>query len=240
MYRYKAGIDFINDEIGGIRSASNILVLAPPLTNAKEIAYILSKPLDSEYSIVLSTDDRSNDVIDRFKNVYNAEGNQLGVIDSITKSSTPSITDSKRVKFVSSPMDLTNIGIQMSKIVQVMWEEAASAESQGPMPPPMRFCINSVSTLLVYIKLEVLFRFLQVWSAKVKKLDGLGIYYLNSGSFDAQTISTIQQLMDGMIEIKTVDDGDVLSRYLRIQGIEDMYTPWMKFGFKDGMLEVER
>lgn len=239
MYRYKTGIDFINDEIGGIRSASNILVLAPPLTNAKEIAYLLSKPVEGEYSIILSTDDRSNDVLDNFKR-YNVEGAQLGVIDSITKSSTPSITDTKRVKFVSSPMDLTNIGIQMSKIVQVMWEDAASAESQRPMPPPMRFCMNSVSTLLIYIKLEVLFRFIQVWSAKVKKLEGLGIYYLNSGSFDAQTISTIQQLMDGMIEIKTVDDGDMLNRHLRIQGIEDMYTPWMKFGFKNGMLEVER
>jgi hypothetical protein len=130
MYRYKTGIDFINDEIGGIRSASNILVLAPPLTNAKEIAYLLSKPMDSEYSIILSTDDRSNDVLDSFKR-FQIEGAQLGVIDSITKSSTPSIADTKRVKFVSSPMDLTNIGIQMSKIVQVMWGMPLLAKVSG-------------------------------------------------------------------------------------------------------------
>jgi len=44
MYRYEIGIPMIDREFGGLRAASNVLILAPPLTYAEHLAYRMACP----------------------------------------------------------------------------------------------------------------------------------------------------------------------------------------------------
>ena len=44
MYVYETGIPVIDREYGGLRAATNILILAPPLTYAEHLAYWLACP----------------------------------------------------------------------------------------------------------------------------------------------------------------------------------------------------
>jgi hypothetical protein len=238
MYLYRTGIPLIDDEFQGLRAATNILILAPPLTYADQLAYKLASPAPGEWSIVMSTDERASDVVDAFKK-QGARKNQVGVIDAITKSSIPTLQDTAKVKFVTSPIDLTSMGIKLSRMVEDMWRESAIADPPGPLPPPWRFCVNSVSTLLMYARLEVVYRFLHIITNRLKKLEGIGIYVLNSESFDERTVSTIKQLMNMVIEVRTDEVEMSIRRDFRVLGIHGKTTPWIRYSYIDGTLTIK-
>jgi len=142
----------------------------------------------------------------------------IGVIDAIIKSSTPGTVDTNRLMFVSSPTDLTGIGIKFSNMVQTIFEGDFSEREPGLFPPPVRFCVNSISTLLMYRRFEVLYQFLHVLTAKLKKIDGVGFYIINRESFDERTLSLLKQLMTGVSEVKNEDDANSF-RIIGIRGV---------------------
>lgn len=233
MYNFKSGIAQIDVVSGGFEAGTNYLILAPPMSLAEELAYSLTRPLIGEYAIVLSTNDRAAEVVDAFK-VMGVDKRYVGTIDAITKSSTPGIADTNRLMFVASPTDLTGIGIKFSKMVELIFDGDFSDGESGLFPPPVRFCVNSVSTLLMYRKLEILYQFLHVLTSKLKKIDGVGFYLLNKESFDEKTVSLIKQLMTGVIEVKVEQNVN----YLRIQGIKGLSSDWLKFSVQKGLVVI--
>jgi hypothetical protein len=233
MYTYKSGIAQIDDISGGFDAGTNILTLAPPMSQADQLAYALTRPLTGEYAIVLSTNERAAEVVDAFK-AAGADKRFIGVIDAITKSSTPSIIDTPRLMFVSSPTDLTGIGIKFSNMIETIFEGNFSEGEAGLFPPPIRFSVNSISTLLMYRRLEVLYQFLHVLTAKLKKIEGVGIYLLNSESFDDKTLSLIKQLMQCVIEVKVEQN----INYMRIRGLHGVSGDWMKFTISKGQVAI--
>jgi hypothetical protein len=62
----------------------------------------------------------------------------------------------------------------------------------------------------------------------------VGIYILNSESFDDKTLSLIKQLMNCVIEIKIEQDGS----YLRIMGIRGINPVWQKFSVNKGQVTI--
>jgi hypothetical protein len=86
----------------------------------------------------------------------------------------------------------------------------------------------------MYRRLEVLYQFLHVLTAKLKKIEGVGIYLLNNESFDDKTLSMIKQLMNCVIEVKT--EGN--SSYLRVLGIRGVNADWMKFTITKGQVTI--
>ena len=233
MYSYKTGIEQIDRLSGGFEAGTNILILAPPMSYSEQFAYALAKPLEGEYAITLSTNERASEVVEFFK-LAGTDKRFIGVIDAITKTSTPGIVDTRRLMFVSSPTDLTGIGIKFSNMIETIFEGEFSDGEAGLFPPPIRFCVNSVSTLLMYRKLEVLYQFLHVLTAKLKKIEGFGIYILNSESFDDKTLSLVKQLMNYVIEVKVEQN----TSYLRIQGIRGVSSEWQKFSVNKGQVAI--
>ena len=231
MYSYKTGIPQIDQVTGGFDAGTNLLLLAPSLSYAEQLAYTLTKPLPGEYAVMLSTNERASEVINQFK-IAGADKQFVGVIDAITKSSTPSVSDTKRFMFVTNPTDLTGIGIKFSQMIETIFDGTFSEGESGLFPPPIRFCVNSVSTLLMYRKLEVLYQFLHVMTAKLKKIEGFGIYILDSGAFDERTLSLIKQLMTIVIEVK-VERSD---NYFRVIGIRGVNADWHKFTINKGQV----
>jgi hypothetical protein len=233
MYYYKTGIAQVDGISGGLEAGTNILVLAPSMSLAEQLAYALIKPVQGEYSIVLSTNERAAEVVDFFK-FAGCDKRFVGVIDAITKSSTPSIVDTPRLMFVSSPTDLTGIGIKFSNMIESIFEGTFSEGEAGLFPPPIRFCVNSISTLLMYRKLEVLYQFLHILTAKQRKIEGVAFYLLNNESFDDRTLSLIKQLMTGLIEVK-LDGNDNL---FRVSGIKGVKAEWLKFTVNKGQVTI--
>ncbi|MEN6610421.1 MAG: hypothetical protein ABFC24_06230 [Methanoregulaceae archaeon] len=229
MYRYKSGIEIIDMAMGGFDAGTNYLILAPSMSSADKLAIALSRPVAGEYSIILSTDERASEVIDYCK-LTGCDKQFVGVIDAITKTSSPTVTDTQRLKFVASPTDLTGIGIKFSKMSEAIFEGSFSEDDSGLFPPPIRFCVSSVSTLLMYRNLGVMYQFLHVIIAKLKKMEAVGFFLLNNESYDEKTISLIKQLMTGVIEVKT-DGGET---YFRVIGILGIPSDWVRFRIEKG------
>ncbi len=235
MYSYQFGIPALDDQIGGLTSGANVLILAPPLSGAERIAYNLSFPSESEYSVLLSTDERASEILNFFK-LNGTERRAIAIIDAITKSDLPNVPDTDRMKFIASPVDLTGISIKMSKMFSGIVDESLNTPKPGIFPPPIRFCVNSLSTFLMYRKLEVMYQFVHVISAKIKKNEWIGLYVLNNESFDARTVSVIKQLMNGVVEVREGTD----SFELRVVGLGGRMTPWLPYSFDpNGKLVVE-
>lgn len=119
-------------------------------------------------------------------------------------------------------------------MIESIFEGTFSDGETGLFPPPIRFCVNSLSTLLMYRKLEVLYQFLHILTAKQKKIEGIAIYLLNSESFDDKTISLIKQLMTGVIEVKLEGNDN----YFRILGIRGIKADWQKFTVIKGQVTI--
>jgi hypothetical protein len=91
----------------------------------------------------------------------------------------------------------------------------------------------------MYARLEVTFKFLHVITNRMKKLEGIGIYVLNSESFDERTVATIKQLMNMVVEVRTDDGRQSVERDFRVIGIRGRTTPWIRYFYDDGTLTVE-
>jgi len=229
MYRYRSGITRIDDGTGGFDAGMNFLVMAPPMGLGRDLLYALTKPLDEEYAVVVSTNERASEVIDAFRRA-GSDKKYVGTIDAITKGSTPGVGDTNRQMFVASPTDLTGIGIKLSRMIELIFNGEFSEEENKLFPPPIRFCVNSLSTFLMYRRLDVLYQFLRALTSKVKKTDGVGFYLISNESFDVKTIALLEQLMDGVIEVKT--EGD-LPR-LCVRGKDNIASGWFPFTISDG------
>lgn len=119
-----------------------------------------------------------------------------------------------QVEYVSSPADLTGIGIGVSEQLR----RFAEADVQWT-----RIGFYSLSTLLMYVELETVFRFVHVMTGRVESIDGLGVFTIDPTTHDRSTINTLKQLFDGMIELR-VDDG---TREVRLIGVPDAPEDWI-------------
>jgi hypothetical protein len=68
--------------------------------------------------------------------------------------------------------------------------------------------LYSLSTLLMYSNLQTVFRFLHVFTGRIQSADALGVYVIDSTAHDDQTMNTLKQLFDGVIDVEEGDDGE--------------------------------
>lgn len=119
-----------------------------------------------------------------------------------------------RVEYVSSPADLTGIGIGVSEQLRRFADEGVQRTRLG---------FYSLSTLLMYAELETVFRFLHVVSGRVESIGGFSVFTLDPTTHDEGTINTLKQLFDGMIELRS--NGD--DKEVRLVGIPNRSEEWV-------------
>ena len=96
--------------------------------------------------------------------------------------------------------------------------------------------INSLSTILMYSNIQTVFRFLHVFTGRIKAANALGIYVIESGMHDEQAVATLKQLFDGMIEIKSEED----KNFIRVVGISQKPTPWFEYEIQGYNIKIIR
>jgi hypothetical protein len=167
MYWYKTGVAHIEAASGGLEAGTNILVPAPAMGDPDQGVCPLRKPSTGEYAPLHSADEGAADLIESFR-IAGTDDRFRGVIDAPIRSSTPGIADIS----VSSPTVLPGIGRKFSNRVQTSFEGVFSEGEMSLLPPPVRFCVNSISTRLGYHRLEVLYQFLSSSPQSSRKLTG--------------------------------------------------------------------
>ncbi|WP_435097484.1 RAD55 family ATPase [Halarchaeum sp. P4] len=200
-----------------VEPGTNLLVSGPAMSGKRKLLLqLLARGArESEGSVVVTSRNPAEDVTDAYRDALDGD-EDLGyfrVIDCVSSRSGASV-DGARVHEVSSPGDLTGIGIEFSEIARDA--EAADIER-------LRVGFDSLSPLLMYVDLQRLFRFLHVFTSQIQSRDWLGLFAIDPDSHDQQEVNTISQLFDGMIEIRLAEEG----REARVRGITDAPTDWV-------------
>ena len=181
---------------------TNVLVAGPPLTGKREIALdvLASGAQRGDGSIIVTTKDSADKVLSEFLDHADDDDASVGIVDCVTKQrGIGSVDEDSRIKYASSPVDMTGIGIKLSEFLQEFYEVRGHTEN--------RILLDSVSTLLMYSNLQTVFRFLHVFTGRVQSADALGVYVIDSTAHDDQTMNTLKQLFDAVIEVEEGEDG---------------------------------
>jgi KaiC/GvpD/RAD55 family RecA-like ATPase len=177
-----------------VQSGTNILLSGPPLTGKRTLGFdVLADGVDrGEGAVVVSTKDSADRVIRDFESRLDTDSDDFVVIDCVTKQQgIGDIRDDERVKYASSPVDMTGIGIKFSEVIEEFYGTRGIENN--------RVMVHSLSTLLMYSDLQTVFRFLHVFTGRVQSIDGLGLFAIDSTAHDDQTMNTLKQLFDGII-----------------------------------------
>ncbi|MDF1556582.1 MAG: ATPase domain-containing protein [ANME-2 cluster archaeon] len=220
MESYALGIDKLDENIKGIRSGSNIMIIGPPMSGKETIINnIVYRGLnDGDAAVIVTTREPGENVLEWFNyNNLEISLDHLGIVDCVTKTLGVPTSDTANIRRASSPVDLTGIGVKISQFLEEFWMKKNIRKT--------RLCINSLSTILMYSNIQTVFRFLHVFTGRVKTAGAIGIYLVEEGMHDPQAVATLKQLFDGVIEIK--EENDI--HYIRTMGLSQKPSKWYEY-----------
>jgi len=229
MESYSLGIDKLDENINGVRGGSNIMIIGPPMSGKETIVNnIVYKGLTAgDAAVIVNTREPGENVVDWFNyNNMNIPPDHLGIVDCVTKTLGVPTSDTATIRRASSPVDLTGIGVKISQFL----EEFRIKKNIRKI----WLCINSLSTILMYSNTQTVFRFLHVFTGRVKAAGAIGIYVVEDGMHDNQTVTTLKQLFDGVIEIRQEND----NHFIRTTGMNKKPSPWYEYTIEGAELVV--
>jgi hypothetical protein len=109
----------------------------------------------------------------------------LGIVDATGGDSDAGEVPVERI---GSPGDLTGISLEFAKLVQRF--EQSGADDR------VRVGLASVSTLLMYSDVQTVFRFLHVFTSRIQSAGLFGVFALDPGMHDDQTVNTVRAIFD--------------------------------------------
>lgn len=202
-----------------VEPGTNLLVSGPAMSGKRELLLrILARGArDDEGAVVVTARDPGEEVIEDYRQYVPGEG-YIRVLDAVSSRS-GNAADTDAVRHVSSPGDLTGMGIEFSEL-------ARAAQNDGV--ERLRIGFDSLSPILMYVDLQRLFRFLHVFTSQIQSRDWFGLFSIDPDSHDPQVVNTLSQLFDGIIEIRLTEEGD---REARVRGLDNSPSPWVPLQF---------
>lgn len=211
-------------DVGGLRpsrveAGSSVLVAGPPMTgkrrllfdlvggsNARTAAFVTSKKPAQKMAAWFAATRPDPDAWDlSFVDCTGSSGSER-------RSRTRDIVD---LRIVSSPGDLTGVGIELSGILR-RWH--------GDSVDDARVGLHSLSTMLMYTETKPLFQFLHAINTRIARVDAVGVYTLDMRP-DAETATTLKQLFDSVVEVRSDDEGSEF----RVRGGDFGPRSWTTF-----------
>jgi KaiC/GvpD/RAD55 family RecA-like ATPase len=230
MSDYSLGINELDSSIGGIKKGSNIMLIGPPMSGKEILLYSImyyGAAKNDNAVITVTTRESATHILEWFKEQKLVlPMSRVGIVDCVTKTLGGAPVENENIKIASSPVDLTGIGVKISQFFEEFFMKKNIRKTQ--------LHINSLSTILMYSNIQTVFRFLHVFTGRIKAAGSLGIYMIESGMHDEQAISTLKQLFDGMIEIKTETD----KNYIRVVGLSPKPTPWFEYEIEGANVKI--
>lgn len=200
-----------------ISPGSTVLVSGPALSGGEALARLLvGDSIETDESgLFISTTTSGGKLLDRCRQRYGSfDPTQLGVIDCSGQEGGDSRYEVP-IQYVSSQRDLTGISIQFTALHEPLSSNAADGR--------VRTGLISLSSMLMYVDLETVFRFAQTLSVRISTTGGLGVFAIDPTAHEPQTVNTFSQIADGRIEVREADGG---GSELRIRGLPDQPNGW--------------
>lgn len=203
-----------NDVLEEVPAGTNLLIVGPSMTGKRALALgLLAAGYQTGDGILCITTDSGEAIYNNLEqHVDSLDRDRVGIVDTSGKGG-EELLDAT-IETISSPGDLTGISVSMAKLSRHFGNRGIS---------DIRYGLISISTLLQYLGSQKVFKFLHVYTRRIEKTGGLGIYTLNNDSHDQQVINTITSQFDGVIELRENDSGEIA---FRVRGFGRRPTAW--------------
>ncbi|KQM11140.1 hypothetical protein AOA80_10295 [Methanomassiliicoccales archaeon RumEn M1] len=95
----------------------------------------------------------------------------------------------------------------------------------------LRIVMHSLSTLFLYNQANVVLKFFQISSSRIRNEGGTAIFTVNEGVHDEKTVNHLMAISDGVMELKFDED---LQRRMRIRNMRGCVTSskWTPFDIR--------
>lgn len=177
---------------------THLLGRSPPFVGLQHVTmqYVASGLETGDGCVLVSTNKTAGRVVDTLGDRTTAANfDQLGIVDA-TRQDPADVTAPCRLESVTSPADLTGIGIAINKLLESLY----ASDVDG-----YRVVIDSVSPLLVYADFERVYKFLHAVTNQVDVVDGTSIMLISDDTEQAE-LHKLESLFDGNIEVRDADD----------------------------------
>jgi KaiC/GvpD/RAD55 family RecA-like ATPase len=198
---------------------TSVMISGPAMVGKRELAIRLLAAGHKEGDGILcvTTSNNSGRVLDDLENeIPTLDRSRVGIVDCSGRDHQQTIQEIATEQ-VSSPGDLTGISIGTAKLLQRFANQDISEVRHG---------LVSVSTLLQYLDLDTVFKFLHIYTSRISDTQGLGVFTVDNASHDPQTINTITSEFDCVFELRETDTGD---REIRLRGHSDSSRTWQQY-----------
>lgn len=171
-----------------VPAGTNILMTGPPMSGKRAVAIdvLTTDFTETDGAVVVTTNTAARDLLRELSERIGS-GDRLYGIDC-TREST---VDGDRITSINSPADLTGVGMAVDNDVSTLADEKLHP----------RLAVLSVSTLLVYLDFQPVYRFLHVLTGRVRSTDGIGVFTIDEDTHDQETMNTIASLFDEHIQV---------------------------------------
>ena len=178
-------------------SGSSLLLSGDSRTVRGSLLDAIAEGLDAGETVILITADTSaSSVIGALRERDALAPERLGIVD-VTNEKGPEEIDGVQVAQLSSPNDLTGMSLEFAKHLE-RFQKTGQAER-------VRVGLLSVSTLLMYGELQTVFRFLHVFTSRIRSAGLFGLFALDPGMHEDKETNTIRAIFDA--EASVTDDG---------------------------------
>ena len=187
-----------------VESGDNVLVLCPPfVADGAEVCtgFWAVESLHQENALFIDFTQSARDRVAFCEQHLDSCPAETAIInvDADTRSN-PSFTGSEsseippeiEVDQLSSPADLTSLGVKVTAQLD-NWNDQTPERS-------IIACFHSITTLLQYVDLQQAFKFLNVLTGRFTDAGAIAHYHINPAAHDEQTIRKLTTLFDGTVE----------------------------------------
>jgi hypothetical protein len=183
----------VTDDLDG---AASILLKAPSMGGTRELCTdLLTGGLDEPGVLFVSFTRQASTCVDQ---VDEAAVGRLGVItvgDGGTEVADADVT----VSSISSPSDLTGLGIEIGQVLSE-WEA------------PVAVCFDSLTAMLQYVDFETAYEFLHALTGQLYAADARAHYHIDPGAHDPMHVEGITSLFDAAVTVGEDGQRDVRTR----------------------------
>lgn len=151
----------------------------------------LTEVAENEAAILITTDDDARTALAALSE-RGMPTDRLAIVDATGGDRNDTTVEGVPVRRLSSPADLTGISLEFSKLL---------AGFQDSGYEKVRVGFASLSTLLMYAELRTVFRFLHVFSSRIRSAELLAVFAVNPGMHEPKTMSTIRTVFDCEVRI---------------------------------------